>query len=202
MQHEWWEKTVEYAFVIAAFQAGKCDFASPLAGKHERLASDAVFVKAASFILIEFKRSEAEIRSEASLFSNFDDAEPKLAGYRHHHVVFGSVSTGADISLELAAQPYVGGPRYGSALECLRNGATADEFKEYLELLAELKEEDGRSTTGHVSPESMSTVLGVSADGKVVSAQPLYEHSPGLFPVEREGNEYTPSRPAGRRPGW
>ena len=60
MSEDWWEKTIEYAFVIEAFKASMCDFASPLAGKHERLAADAVFSKASTFVLIEFKKSKAD----------------------------------------------------------------------------------------------------------------------------------------------
>lgn len=196
MNDTWWEKTVEYAFVVAAFTAQKCDFAAPLAGKHERLAGDATFVKASKFVLIEFKRNESEIPTEKSLFHDYEDAKSKLEAFNHHHIVFGDYSTEEPSRLELVAQTYFQAKRQNSALVCLNFGVTKDEFYKYLELLAELKKEANRGSGGHVSPEALSTVVGVSDDGKMVQAAPLYEYAPNLFPIPVYRHDPTPQFPS------
>lgn len=189
MNDTWWEKTVEYAFVVAAFAAQKCDFAAPLAGKHERLAGDATFVKASKFVLIEFKRNEIEIPTEKSLFHDYEDAKSKLKSFKHHHIVFGASSPPG--RLELVAQTYFQGTRQNSALDCLNSGVTKEDFIKYLELLADLKKEDNRGSDGHVSPEAMSTVVGVSADGKMVQAVSLCDYAPNLFPSPVYRHDHT-----------
>lgn len=188
MSAVWWEKTVEYAFVVAAFHYKKCDLASPLAGKHEKLGGDAVFAQASSFVLIEFKRSEAEIPTDESRFIDYEDAKSKLQEYGHHHFVFGVESDKHPGCFDLAAETYFGRTRHQSPFDCLKTGVAETEFRFYLERLSELKKEDGRSSSGHVSPEAISTVLGVSEGGKIVSAQSLYEYSPDLCPVSRPGH--------------
>lgn len=196
MNGSWWEKTVEYAFIVAAFTAQKCDFAAPLAGKHERLAGDATFVKASKFVLIEFKRHENETPTEKSLFLDYEEAKSKLEGFKHHHIVFGASSTKEPCRLELVAQTYFKAERQISALDCLNSGVAKDEFYKYLELLANLKKEDKRGSGGHVSPEAMSTVVGVSDDGKMVQAAPLYEYAPDLFPNPVYRHDLTPKPPS------
>lgn len=193
----WWEKTVEYAFVVAACDDGKCDFVSPLAGKHEKSGGDAVFAQALKFVLIEFKRSKLEIKTEESLFHNYNEAKSKLQNYEHHHFVFGVASASNPKRLELAAETYFGRTRHQSALACLDTGLGKDDFHSYLKLLYDLKKPDRRGSGGHVSPGALSTVLGVSKDGKIVSAQSLYEHSPDLFPVNISELDRTP-RPSPR----
>lgn len=192
MNDTWWEKTVEYAFVVAAFTAQKCDFAAPFAGKHERLAADATFVKASKFVLIEFKREETEIPTEKSLFHDYETAKSKLEGFKHHYIVFGAYSTNGPAQLELVAQTYFQAKREITALDCLSSGVSKDEFYKYLKLLADLKKEDNRGSGGHVSPEAMSTVVGVSDDGKMVKAASLYEYAPDLFPSPVYRNDHTP----------
>jgi len=177
----WWEKTVEYAFVVAASQEGKFDFAAPFAGRHERLAADAMFAKASKFVLVEFKRNKDEIPTEKSLFHCYEDAKTKLANYYHHNIVFAIISEG---TLQLAAQTYFSAKPCGSALDCLSSGVDESTFLTYLGLLAELKKEDGRSSSGHISPEALSTVMGITENGKIVDARPLYEYAPALFPAQ------------------
>lgn len=198
MDFTWWEKTVEYAFVVAAFTAHKCDFAAPLGGKHERLAGDAMFVNASKLVLIEFKRDEDAIPTEKSLFHDYEVAKTRLEGFKHHYIVFGASSTKEPVRLELVAQTYFQAERQDSPLDCLKSGVTRDEFDKYLEILADLKKEDNRGSDGHVSPEAMSTVVGVSDDGKMVQAAPLYEYAPKLFPSPVSRHDHTPKFPSTR----
>ena len=51
----WWEKTVEYKFIVDAHKERSLDFAAPLSGIQE-MAGDGVFSADAKLILVEFKR--------------------------------------------------------------------------------------------------------------------------------------------------
>jgi hypothetical protein len=59
----WWEKTVEYKFVLDAACNSKLSFAAPLSGVQER-AGDGVFAADSKIILVEFKRSFNELDTE------------------------------------------------------------------------------------------------------------------------------------------
>ncbi len=178
---QWWEKTVEYKFVVDAFREGKCEFATPLSGKQERLAGDAVFGSQSLLVLIEFKRNKTEIPTERSLFHDYEKAQEELSNYDHHHIVFGVQSQNSLGTLELAAQTYFSGRPRTSALDSLRFGINGERFRQYVEALARLKKEDGRSTSGHISPEALSSVMSISKDGEILAAMPLYEYAPDLF---------------------
>jgi hypothetical protein len=198
---QWWEKTVEYSFVLAAFQSGKCDLAAPLSGKHERLAGDTVFGVESSLVLIEFKRDEAEIPTELSLFHDYEQAKLELFSYEHHQIIFGAPSETEPATLNLVAETYFSARRRASAVEVLNYGIDGVEFRKYVEALARLKKQDGRSTTGHVSPEALSKVMSVSRDGTILGAKPLFEYAPDLFPVDVFRDNHTPQPPVlGHKP--
>ena len=57
---EFWEKTGEYPFILAAAKAEMLDFAKPLAGKAERAADNAIFGSNAGQVLVEFKRNRGQ----------------------------------------------------------------------------------------------------------------------------------------------
>ncbi len=200
MEQDWWEKTVEYAFVVAAFQAGKCDLAAPLSGKHERLVGDALFGADSRLVLIEFKRDAGEIPTEESLFHNVDEARRDLWDYEHHHIVFGALSAHSPMTLELAAETYFSRKPRESALASLSFGIDGEEFRRYVKALANLKKEDGRSTSGHISPEALSSVMSVSQEGQLLACKPLYDFAPGLFYGPERRVESTPSPSEGCTP--
>ena len=50
-----WEKTVEYFFLWHCIRSNLVDFASPMSGKQERGAGDAIFGSYSKLLLIEFK---------------------------------------------------------------------------------------------------------------------------------------------------
>ena len=181
---EWWEKTVEYAFILESFRNGRCTFAAPLSGKEERSFGDAAFGHVSKYSLIEFKRDASCIRSEIVLFHHYPTAKSKIGNDEHHHIVYGKESDSRPGELELYAETYFSRKPRPNAIDSLDFGLDAVNFREYLILLAGLKKEDGRGSSGHVSPEALSTVLGVSSEGNVVSARPLYEYAPDLFPLK------------------
>lgn len=176
-QLTWWEKTVEYAFILEASHNNKVDFLAPLSGVPERMASDLMAAQDGKFVLIEFKRDKSQLGSEADIFLEgyYDLAKETFSGCRHHFLVYGKLSE--DLQLVLAAQHYFSGAEAKSALSCLDAGIQKAEFDEYLTLLSCYKKQDGRSSSGHVSPSQMGTVLGLTNEGKISVAMSLEDYT-------------------------
>ncbi len=155
----WWEKTVEYNFVILAAIDKKISFAAPLSGIQE-IGGDGIFGIDSKLILVEFKRSQKELKTEKDKFVCYEKAKDEMVGRDNHHfLVYGS--EGYNSNLNLHARHYFSLEEVGSALSILELGVSDEEFKSYLGDLIELKKEDGRSD-GTVGPESVASVVGVS----------------------------------------
>lgn len=181
--YSWWEKNVEYKFVVDAASAKLWDFAAPMSGVHERTAGDAIFGKDLKLVLVEFKRDKNSIPTEQTLFHNYPKAKELLQDFKHHHIVFGALKTVKnEPTFILVGQRYFIAGEFFPALEVLEDGSEISEFYKYLQALAEQKIVDGRSS-GHVSTEGMSTVLGVTSGGQVKAAAALHEYAPTLFPA-------------------
>ncbi|MFJ2363342.1 hypothetical protein ACIPIN_06385 [Pseudomonas sp. NPDC087697] len=180
----WWEKTVEYKFVVDAMLKERCDFAAPLAGKHERAGGDTIFGLGTRLILVEFKRDLSEVPSEKELFDDYAEATEKLSKYDHHFIVYGEFMFGPPENLQLVAQHYFSEPNVNySALDILDFGVTEANFNKYLAILAKRKKPDGRGKgKKHVTSLAMSAVIGVSTDGKMIGSVSLHDYSPKLFP--------------------
>lgn len=167
----WWEKTVEYNFVIRTAIDKKINFAAPLSGVQE-VGGDGIFGIDAKLILVEFKRSQKELKTERDKFVCYEKAKDKLIGRDNHHfLVYGS--EGDNSNLNLHARHYFSLKEVESALSILELGVNDEEFKSYLGDLIELKKEDGRSD-GSVGPESVASVVGVSPES--VSSISLTEY--------------------------
>lgn len=179
MEPTWWEKTVEYAFVVVLYNKRLIDFAAPLAGRHERSAADGIFGKDNTLVLIEFKRDAGEIPSELSMFTDYDGAQEALSHYSHHWIVYGLRRNESEFAI--SARKYFNDTLEEDVLKIPSKGIGHLEFMKYLEILNEFKYPDGRGDGGHVSPESMATVLGISPNGTVVGSATLHEYAPQLF---------------------
>lgn len=160
----WWEKTVEYKFILdgTLHENPGLEFAAPLSGAQEN-GGDGIFAKNSKIILIEFKRSKNELASEPAKFGlNYDKAKQALHKIdTHHFLVFGSCDNG---TLRLHAQTYFSGKK-SNAMAVFEHGVPPEDFKAYINKLLELKKPDGRSM-GTVSYDSMASVFGLSSDGK------------------------------------
>lgn len=164
-------KTVEYNFVIRTAIDKKINFAAPLSGVQE-VGGDGIFGIDAKLILVEFKRSQKELKTERDKFVCYEKAKDKLIGRDNHHfLVYGS--EGDNSNLNLHARHYFSLKEVESALSILELGVNDEEFKSYLGDLIELKKEDGRSD-GSVGPESVASVVGVSPES--VSSISLTEY--------------------------
>ena len=162
----WWEKTVEYKFILGLSQAGRL-FLAPLDGDHER-AGDAMISSEGKWLLIEFKRDIAAIGSEAAKFESFTSAKAAL-GHRdgHHFLVYGFPTS--KNSFELAARTYFseGSPQPLDVL--LASGTDLAKFSEYLEsFVAFKKTSKGGGAVGQQFAD-FALVAGVTEEGKVVS---------------------------------
>jgi hypothetical protein len=176
----WWEKTVEYKFVILSAIEKKLNFAAPLSGVQER-GGDGIFGINSKLILVEFKRSQNELKTEIDKFVCYEKAKREMSGRdSHHFLVYGA--EGDNGSLDLHARHYFSLKKTGSVLSILNQGLKAEEFNDYLGDLIALKKEDGRSG-GSVGPESVASVVGVSPN--FVSSISLTEYVrlelPGLY---------------------
>lgn len=155
----WWEKTVEYSFVIRSFLEKKLDFAAPLSGIQE-IGGDGIFGVDSKLILVEFKRSQKELNTEKDKFVCFGNARIEMRSRdKHHFLIYGS--EGMNSELELHAQYYFSSIDVDPAMSILEKGLKEKEFKAYLSDLIDLKKEDGRSD-GTVGPESVASVVGIS----------------------------------------
>ncbi|MGY4533552.1 hypothetical protein ACVW0Y_002684 [Pseudomonas sp. TE3786] len=179
MSQTWWEKTVEYGFVALLIKKKIIDFAAPVSGKHERSSADGIFGKDSKLVLIEFKRDVGEIMSERSMFTDYDAAQRILSNYNHHWIVYGLINDNKKFAIR--GRKYFGDATEVGVLDIPPKGIGHSEFMEYLKILNQFKYPDGRGDGGHVGPESMATVLGISPDGKVVGSSTLYEYAPKLF---------------------
>jgi len=171
----WWEKTVEYKFVLAAMP--KLAEAFPLDGNEEKHWIDLLLREGEQFRLIEFKRSNVEIAKEKDKFpfmrGNKDDefhtlltdkkyeALPKEPGFLAHWLIYGSLEEGF---LKLRFRQYGEGEddkRSLSAPEDLKGLTSVDHvsMRSYLVALQEARGHGGSSSSG-------THVLGVTNEDR------------------------------------
>lgn len=94
MSVTWWEKTVEYNFVVNASTYG-LNILAPLDGKVES-AGDVIVGKPDKFFIIEFKRKEKDIRTEFNKFhkheTGYNKAKDELYNENNptsHYLIYG-----------------------------------------------------------------------------------------------------------------
>lgn len=180
MSITWWEKTVEYKFVLLVASAEKL-FLAPLDGRHER-AGDAIFSSNNRWVLIEFKKDSAAINSEIKKFKWYPDAKAALSSCDlHHHIVFGYTDSSSPEELKLRFRTYFSAEQCGSLEELLNSGQQFAEFKNYVEQYIQFKKDSmsGKGSTGgsgtEMTIEDFALVAGVNADNKVFQCLSLSE---------------------------
>ncbi|WP_454813482.1 hypothetical protein [Paraburkholderia fungorum] len=167
MSFIWWEKTVEYAFILA--QQETFDFAAPLSGAHE--GADGIFASGAKLLLVEFKRDETVLSSEEGKYENFEDAKSSMIGRDGHHLlVYGEKpkESNGKAKLGLVAKTYFAGDDV-EAIDFDGRGVEKPEFDAYLADLLLFKKKDSRSS-GRLGVEAFASVIGLTPNGEVVSA--------------------------------
>jgi hypothetical protein len=191
MSIRWWEKTVEYKFVMEVARAERL-FLAPLDGEHER-AGDTIFSSNNRWVLIEFKKDAAAIRTEMDKFVRYSEAKAALSSSdSHHHIVFGKASSSSPARLELCACTYFS-EKNCDTLDILASGKTFPEFKGYVEQYIKFKKSPrGGGGTG-MAMEDFALVAGVNADNNVVECLSLSEFQRQLG-LEFQQERYMSSR--------
>lgn len=162
----WWEKTVEYKFILSLSEAGRL-FLAPLDGDHER-AGDAMLSAGHKWLLIEFKRNSDAISSEVEKFDNYAKAKEALKNRDGHHFLVYGVSTLND-RVGLGARTYFSDSSPKSLFELLAAGSDLQEFSLYVEeFVAFKKSSKGGGGSGSQFAD-FALVAGIAEEGKVVS---------------------------------
>jgi len=178
----WWEKTVEYQFVIQSLNECQLNLAMPLSGVEERVA-DCVFGAGWKIVLVEFKRTQGQLNSEHAKFDDYAVAEAALkAEDAHHFLVYGGRSPQAGPpALQLAARTYFSRATTVNLKSVFAAGISEKALKTYITKLASFKKEDGRST-GTIGPDSLSSVVGVSSNGESCRALTFSNYCAKVLP--------------------
>jgi len=212
MSLKWWEKTVEYAFVLRYIDQSV--FIAPLDGKEE-FGGDAVISTEERFVLIEFKKDQTAFAVEKKKFHDYESARSALEKRdAHHHLVYGmEVREDGRSRLSLQSTTYFSREPSENVGEILKSGACLSDFKQYLHDFIYSKKHAGSGDSGGYEPDdepddadeidvaSYSLVAGVSKDGKLTQCMALrefiHEFVPDLTPVLQQN----PAPPAPGIPG-
>jgi hypothetical protein len=175
----WWEKTVEYQFIIeiAKTKVGNAFF-MPLDGEHER-ASDTIIATDNKWLLIEFKKDINSIHDEIKKFpeGKYLAAKQELEKYRHHLVIFGQenkkglmVASWNYFQAEAAAQ------LPGDLFAHSTDKATFDNYlNKFLSYKKPVKNPNGGGNKISLTTSEYSNVVGVR-NGKITSIQTLSDY--------------------------
>lgn len=176
MAWKWWEKTVEYQFILTAARKGKL-FAMPLDGNLER-GGDGLFSSAEQWLLIEFKVDQTALKSEEAKFCDYQKASQALAKEDGHHLlVYGGVYEREDgrTAFSLFFQPYFSGQVGLKWDGRLPTGIGIDSFLNYLDALIQFKKLPSGGGGQKISVGDYAMVAGVSADGELVACLQMDE---------------------------
>lgn len=176
MSFKWWEKTVEYSFVMELANKNKL-FISPLAGNHEK-GADVVLGTSDLWLMIEFKKDRNAVVSEKTKFSagNYEKAKEELIRHdKHHHIIYGvsSTSDAGKSYLGLRAQTYFS-QQPNDLAGLLASGKSIEEFNDYLKKFTAFKKESS-SGAGGMAVEDYMMVAGVTKGGQVVECISMRE---------------------------
>lgn len=144
----WWEKTVEYQFVINNHR--EFQFVAPLDGNHEKQTSDTILGQDNKFILIEFKRDGNSQTAEFNKFkkvanekSNEDILEEieSIKNHQCHFIVYAEEN-----KLDLFHKEYLSylknSGKHIKYNEMIKNGISLEDFIEYLREFGQLRVQD------------------------------------------------------------
>ncbi|MDU4943559.1 MAG: hypothetical protein E6X23_18800 [Mixta calida] len=178
---KWWEKTVEYNFVLAAKDEFGLNLLAPFDGNVESI-GDAVVGADSKFFIIEFKRTLSDFKSETDKYINGDHSLKEarihlsqLETSKYHYVIAGEYNNEAK-KLRLNIRRYfnVDEEIILNSHEYFDGGMSIDELNIYTELLTAFKNRDdsdddsGSSGSGGMSHSSVLAV-DTNKKGTVIS---------------------------------
>jgi hypothetical protein len=168
----WWEKTVEYTFILSLSEADRL-FLAPLDGDHER-AGDAMLSSGNKWLLIEFKRNSDAISSEVKKFDNYDKAKKELEKQDGHHFLVYGIST-LNKRIALGARTYFSDASPKSLPELLDAGSDLSEFSKYVQSFVSFKKAPKGGGGSGSQFSDFALVAGVTEEGKVVSCMSVHD---------------------------
>ncbi|WP_417442061.1 hypothetical protein [Idiomarina sp.] len=184
---KWWEKTVEYTFVLKAAKEKIFNLFMPLDGNVESI-GDTVVCNDSEFFIIEFKKSLTDLSAEYSKYENgkagylLAAEEMKKNDASHAHFLIGGKEAKDNKYLELEISKYFELDGYISSdiNVILEKGISLEQLKEYTKKITSLKvngdsEGDEGSSSGGFANQS---VLAVSRSKKKGTLIPLHYFKP------------------------
>lgn len=179
MALKWWEKTVEYKFIVSC-AIDKVLKLAPLDGNEER-AGDTIISQNNKWIIIEFKKDKDSIKTEKDKFIDFDKAKKDLKNEdKHHFIVYGSIKVEDNTKLDLNYITYFSENKQATIKEMLNNSKDKEGFKSYLKKLISYKKSNkgtNSSGNGNLDVEDYALVAAVNTEGNIVECQSLKEFS-------------------------
>jgi len=182
---KWWEKTVEYTFVMRAVQKKIFDLLLPLDGDVESI-GDTVVCKDSEFFIIEFKKSLSDLSGEYSKYTNEKsgyllaaEAMKQNPSSRAHFLIGGKAVEGKKyLSIEIIRyfETENDNPTDDIAV-ILEKGITLEQLQEYTkEITSWKKSEDSEGTSS--GDFAYQSVLAVSKSNKSGALIPLHYFKP------------------------
>jgi len=182
---EWWEKTVEYKFILSAKRDYGLDFLAPLAGNPESI-GDTLTRTQNKFYIIEFKSQLSKMDQEYPKFKGetFNDSKETYKrvgsqlknknGYNFHYVIAGYPSDKSK-EIELIITKYFETEEILELdnKEYFSKGMTVEEFEEYTILFTKGKKTgsidgDGDGDSVRSSAVTKSFVLAHNGNGEAL----------------------------------
>jgi len=167
MKPIWWEKTVEYKFVLDYSLEMGDFFVTPLDGNLEA-AGDTIFAAENKWILIEFKRNHDSLKSEESKFTDYQKAyEALFIDDAHHFLIYGKLEL--DKTLTLECTNYFRQINAIQLNELFKDAAETKEFFDYIDKLNKYKKQTHKSTNNSSASNSYTNVIGINKEGKLIA---------------------------------
>lgn len=177
---KWWEKTVEYTFVLEAAQKGVFNLFMPLDGDVESI-GDTVVCKDSKYFILEFKKTLSDLSGEFKKyeggkvgFSKAANELKNMPAYQAHFLIGGKIGTKKHLEIQVSHY-FEHAITDGILSNTFQKGASLKEMQEYSEKLTTLKSlgteiDTNGSSSGGFHYES---VLAISMSGNTATLIPL-----------------------------
>ncbi|MBB5189607.1 hypothetical protein HNQ50_000317 [Silvimonas terrae] len=197
---KWWEKTVEYAFILMLHRVAPENarsFFAPLDGDEER-AGDLVGAFGKKWFLVEFKKDEDSLGSEAKKYTDYATAAATLRGSDSHHLlVYGYMTE--DNNFALSALTYFSrAVPFQKWKEFFNHGTDKAAFDNYLVKLTAFKNKNPPDSGGGFGMKQLQSVIGLDNDNNVVEVHTLEDYEHHLVLTRQLTQQHTMTRSIGR----
>lgn len=178
---KWWEKTVEYTFVLETAEKGVFDLFAPLDGDVETI-GDTVVCKDSTYFILEFKKSLSDLSGEYKKYAGgqigFFSAGEKLKNmlaYQAHFLIGGKLERTSG-RLEIQVRNYFEPSIIEMDLKYIfKEGVSLIEMQNYTKKLTKLKSQDNDDGENSSSGgNSYQSVLAISKLNKTATLIPLH----------------------------